>query len=134
MTRRERATEMFRAVVGTTAEVPKFFLAYAVDVWNRINATTFRITVTMGVVVTTSIRYELSGINIGRGWLTFTAWEPSDSWLTFLAVMGGVDMVQFAAKRLSYKPELEAKKSVTETLTGTTTETVVKSKETANAG
>jgi hypothetical protein len=122
----DRTTRIFQAVVGAGAEVPRFFLAYIVDVWNRVNATTFRITMTMWVVLTTSIRYQMSGIEIGRGWIKFGAWTPSDSWLTFLAVMAGVDVAQFAAKRFSTKPELmstSAKTEVTETPGGTVTAT-----------
>lgn len=32
-------------------------------------------------------------------------WEPPDNWLYFLAALGGIDALQFTAKRATYKAE-----------------------------
>ena len=61
-------------------------------------STNFRIFITMLLTTLTATRYLASGI----GWserLHVDSWEPSWEWLTFLAMMAGIDLAQFYAKR-----------------------------------
>jgi hypothetical protein len=53
----------------------------------RLPTTQARVAVTLSCVVATTARYLAGG------------WEPSWDWLTFLAVMSGLDLTQFAVKR-----------------------------------
>lgn len=60
----------------------------------ELPTTNARIGVTLALFVWTGAR-----VNIAN-------WEPPDNWLYLLAVMAGIDAVQFAAKRFStHKPE-----------------------------
>lgn len=113
MTVTQRMTQTISAVLTPVSDIS----GRAVEFWNKINATTFRITITMGVVVMTAMRYQASDITITIWkWSTkFAVWEPSDSWLTFLAVMAGVDALQFAAKRMTHKGEMEQTTTTTTT-------------------
>ena len=57
--------------------------------------TAFRITVTLVLVTATAVRYLGWGEPAGGGW---------EGWLTFLAVMSGIDGAVAAVKRFTYKP------------------------------
>lgn len=123
MTKTERVTEMFRKVVTVpVVDAPRRF----VEVWNTINVTTFRITITMGVLATgTALRYWLSDVTF---WVwTFSKWEPSEAWLWFLIGLAGVDAAQFVGKRMSYKPAVAEER---QTVATTTTDTKDKKEET----
>ena len=64
----------------------------------KLPSTNFRIVVTMTIVQATAARYLLSGV-WGLG-----DWTPSWEWLSFLALMAGIDAAQFWAKRETYTP------------------------------
>lgn len=60
--------------------------------WLRTLPTTqIRVLVTLVVVLATATRYLSDG------------WVPADSWLVFLGAMSGLDIAQFAAKRVTHR-------------------------------
>ena len=61
--------------------------------------TNVRIALTLLLVLLTGTRYLLIGEPAGDGW---------ESWLTFLAAMAGIDVLQFASKRATVKPDMFA--------------------------
>lgn len=67
------------------------------DWLGRLPSTNARIAVTLCCVFGTAVRYWAS-----------VAWEPSDSWLMFLAGMSSVDGAVFFAKRKTDANHVEA--------------------------
>lgn len=72
------------------------------DLWGRLPTTQVRISVTLGAVVATTVRYVLS-----------VTWTPSYEWLGFLVLMSGVDAAQWLAKRTTDHAYVAAKKPTT---------------------
>jgi hypothetical protein len=70
--------------------------------------TAVRITVTLGIVIATAVKYLIKGIP-GDGW---------GEWLTFLVVMSGLDAAQFAAKRMTFQPSPPASVDVEDAKAG----------------
>lgn len=64
-------------------------MTWLFDLWGRLPTTQARVTVTLGAVMATTIRYVWS----------HTGWVPDTMWLGFLLAMSGVDAAQFLAKR-----------------------------------
>ena len=62
----------------------------------QLPSTNARIAVTLCIVALTGLVYLVLAC-IGR------SWEPSDSWLVFLATMSGIDGAVHVAKRLTQK-------------------------------
>lgn len=62
-------------------------------------STNVRIALTLLLVAATGARYLGAGVPSGNGW---------GEWLAFLAAMGGIDVLQFASKRMTAKPEMFA--------------------------
>lgn len=68
------------------------------ELWGKLPTTQARVTITLGCVVATAVRY------------TFGAtWAPSYEWLGFLLLMSGVDAAQFYAKRTTDMGYMAAK-------------------------
>jgi sterol desaturase/sphingolipid hydroxylase (fatty acid hydroxylase superfamily) len=66
----------------------------ALDLIGRLPTTNARIAVTLLCMLATATVY-----------LASRNWEPSWEWLAFLVTMAGVDVAQFAAKRMTHKPD-----------------------------
>lgn len=79
-------------------------------VWDDIASmpsTNVRIAMTLFCVFTTAGRYQVSGLGFGA--LHVAAWEPSGEWLTFLAAMSGIDVIQFGWKRKTHDEYVKSK-------------------------
>lgn len=88
---------------------------------SKLPSTNARIASTLFLALLTTLRYLSSGMALGT--LQIAAWQPSESWLLFLAAMSGLDLAQFYAKRKTYDetsrppapPDIEDKPSTTPT-------------------
>jgi len=69
------------------------------DLWGKLPTTQVRVTVTLGAVVATTVRYVAS----------HTGWVPDMQWLGFLLLMSGVDAAQFLVKRTTDHDYVAAK-------------------------
>lgn len=69
----------------------------------EVPTTNLRIVVTLGVFVATAAVYlGLAALRLVH--VEAKAWEPSEVWLAFIAVMSGLDWVQFRTKRQTHTP------------------------------
>jgi len=75
--------------------------------WGKLPTTQVRITVTLGAVVATTVKYVLS-----------STWVPSYEWLGFLVLMSGVDAAQWLAKRTTDHTYVAAKQGTPPPSTG----------------
>lgn len=66
----------------------------------KLPSTNARIATTLFLALLTTLRYLSSGMALGA--MQIAAWQPSESWLIFLAAMSGLDLAQFYAKRKTY--------------------------------
>lgn len=69
------------------------------EIWGKLPTTQVRVTVTLGAVIFTTVRYVFS----------HTGWVPDITWLTFLLAMSGVDAAQFLVKRTTDTDYVAAK-------------------------
>jgi len=90
MTRRSVGVALGRAG-GFVTSRPDWFI----DRISAANITNLRALVTLGLAVWTAVHYLTQA-----KWGT---WEPSVEWLGFLVALGGLDVMQFSAKRLTWK-------------------------------
>jgi len=70
----------------------KRLMDFLIDVVGRLPTTNARIAVTLLCMLATATVY-----------LASKTWEPSWEWLAFLVTMAGVDVAQFAAKRMTHR-------------------------------
>lgn len=71
------------------------------ELWGKLPTMQARVTVTLGAVIATTLRYVLSGEHVlPNGQLT-SMWSPSYEWLMFLVVMSGLDLKGFQVKRMT---------------------------------
>lgn len=66
-------------------------------------STNFRIFITMGLVVMTTLRYLVSGLGVSTHGLHIDEWTPTGEWLLFLTGLAGIDVAQFGVKRGTQK-------------------------------
>jgi len=71
------------------------------DSWGKLPTTQVRVSVTLGAVIATTVRYVLSN-----------TWHPTYDWLGFLLLMSGVDAAQFLVKRTTDHQYVAAKKAL----------------------
>ena len=76
-------------------------------IWGEFPTTQARVTMTLGCVLATALRYVVSGL-----W-TATQWSPSYEWLGFLLLMSGVDALQYFGKRTTDTAYIAATMGVT---------------------
>jgi hypothetical protein len=100
MTAGQRATQIFQAVASPVTSFP--------DRLNRwlatFPSTNGRIAATIFCMIGTAVRY----------WWTAggpNQWEPSVTWLAFLATMAGIDTAQFRVKRKTHTPPTSAQEA-----------------------
>jgi hypothetical protein len=73
------------------------------ELWGKFPTTQARVTMTLGCVLLTGLRYVVSGL-----WVV-VPWEPSYEWLGFLLLMSGVDAIQYLGKRTTDSGYVAAK-------------------------
>lgn len=91
MTATQRATQIFKAVTSPVTALPD-----RVNEWlGKFPSTNGRIFATIAMMIGTGIRYWSSAGGP-------TQWQPSATWLAFLATMAGIDTMQFNVKRKTH--------------------------------
>ena len=80
-----------RGAGGFVASRPDWFLSRL----SSTNMTNLRALVTMGLAIWTAWRYFAQP--------KWGLWEPSLEWLGFLVALGGLDVAQYSAKRLTWR-------------------------------
>lgn len=91
MTAAQRATQIFQAVTDPVTSFPDAFNRWL----GKFPSTNGRIVATIVAMLGTALRY----------WWTSggpAQWEPSATWLAFLATMAGIDTAQFNVKRKTH--------------------------------
>lgn len=91
MTAGERATMIFRAVTQPVTTLPD----RVIDWLARFPSTNGRIVASIIAMLGTAIRYWWTSGGANQ-------WEPSATWLAFLATMAGIDTMQFNVKRKTH--------------------------------
>lgn len=100
MTATQRVTQIFQAVTQPVTSFPD-----RVNEWlGKFPSTNGRIVATIFAMLGTAIRYWWSRRTCTPTGVCTMAWEPSGTWLAFLATMAGIDTAQFGVKRKTHKP------------------------------
>jgi hypothetical protein len=92
MTAGQRTTQILKAVTEPFTSFPFRFN----DWLGKFPSTNGRIFFTIVAMMITTARYCLGAGGTDQ-------WEPSGEWLSFLAVMAGVDTLHFLAKRKTHE-------------------------------
>jgi hypothetical protein len=80
----------------------------------KLPTTQSRVIVTLGAFLLTTLRYVASNLSVAG--MTVPPWRPSYEWLGFLAVMSGLDVGAFMAKRTTDASYVAAKTGAPPTL------------------
>jgi hypothetical protein len=93
MTASQRATQILQAITRPVTSLPD-----RVNEWlGKFPSTNGRIFATIAMMIGTGIRYWSSAGGPAQ-------WQPSATWLAFLATMAGIDTMQFNVKRKTHTP------------------------------
>lgn len=93
MTATQRATQILSAIARPVTSLPDRVIEWL----GKFPSTNGRIVASIIAMLGTAIRY----------WWTSggpNQWEPSATWLAFLATMAGIDTLQFNVKRKTHTP------------------------------
>jgi hypothetical protein len=93
MTAAQRTTQILKAIAEPVTSLPEAFNRWLA----KFPSTNGRIFFTIVAMMITTARYCFSAGGPNQ-------WAPSGEWLSFLAVMAGVDTLQFFAKRKTHEP------------------------------
>jgi hypothetical protein len=100
MTATQRATQILQAVTRPVTSFPD-----GVNEWlGKFPSTNGRIAATIFAMLGTAIRYWWSAKTCTPAGMCTATWEPSATWLAFLATMAGIDTAQFNLKRKTHTP------------------------------